>query len=303
MLHNLDKKTKIELPEELLCAYVDGQTTPQEDREMLEMLAKDETLAKMHDDLKTVMDIINMEEEEMSDSCPMAFGSAAPNSTSCIEEEAVVNCCNYTLPPLPELEEEKKNEKKKIEQEALRQEKKRITKELKEISRFDSEDHFSGCEESVPMESKSSKSLFRKLFDRSQKMMINPHSRVTPRTVKALQSGEIFVFGSNPWGLHDGGASKLAKRYFGAIQGQGEGRQGQSYAIPTIVGGVDNIRPHVIRFLKYAKEHPELHFIVTRIGCGTAGFNPEDIAPLFVDAKDMSNISLPEDFWNVINRL
>lgn len=273
MLHNLDKKTKIELPEELLCAYVDGQTTPQEDREMLEMLAKDETLAIMHDDLKTVMDIINMEEEEMSDSCPMAFGSAAPNSTSCIEEEA------------------------------LRQEKKRITKEQKEISRFDSEDHFSGCEESVPMESKSSKSLFRKLFDRSQKMMINPHSRVTPRTVKALQSGEIFVFGSNPWGLHDGGASKLAKRYFGAIQGQGEGRQGQSYAIPTIVGGVDNIRPHVNKFLIYAKEHPELHFIVTRIGCGTAGFNPEDIAPLFVDAKDMSNISLPEDFWNVINRL
>ena len=56
MLHNPDKKTKIDLPEELLCAYVDGQTTPQEDREMLEMLAADDNLAMLHDDLKTIMD-------------------------------------------------------------------------------------------------------------------------------------------------------------------------------------------------------------------------------------------------------
>lgn len=293
MLHNLDKKTKIELPEELLCAYVDGQTTPQEDREMLEMLAKDETLAKMHDDLKTVMDIINMEEEEMSDPCPMAFDGVVPDSTFSIDEEKVVNCCNNSLPPLSELEEQERIPEKEMKR----------SRRYYNAGGLESDAHLSRCEESVPMDSKSSKSLFRKLFDRSQKMMIYPHIRVTPRTVKTLQSGEIFVFGSNPWGLHDGGASKVAKRYFGAIQGQGEGRQGESYAIPTIVGGVDNIRPHVIRFIKYAKDHPELHFIVTRIGCGTAGFNPEDIAPLFVDAKDMSNISLPEDFWNVINRL
>lgn len=293
MLHNTDKKTKIELPEELLCAYVDGQTTPQEDREMLEMLAKDETLAKMHDDLKTVMDIINLEEEEVPDTCPMAFDGGASDSTFSIDDEAELNYCNNSLPSLSELEEQE-----------------RISNnEMKRSRRYyyagdsESDAHLSRREESVSMDSKSSKSLFRKLFNRSQKMMFYPHSRVTPRTVKILQPGEIFVFGSNPWGLHDGGASKLAKKYFGAIQGQGEGRQGLSYAIPTIVGGVDKIRPHVNKFLEYAKAHPELHFLVTRIGCGTAGFNPEDIAPLFVDAKDMSNVSLPEDFWNVINRL
>ncbi|MBR5688041.1 MAG: hypothetical protein IKX36_08800 [Prevotella sp.] len=141
------------------------------------------------------------------------------------------------------------------------------------------------------------------MFSRSFKRKSSTHSRITPHTVNTLQPNEIFVFGSNPWGLHNGGASKLAKSRFGAIQGQGEGRQGQSYAIPTIVGGVENVRPHVNQFIQYAKTHPELHFIVTRIGCGTAGFNPEDIAPLFIEAKNMSNISLPLDFWHVINGL
>lgn len=78
------------------------------------------------------------------------------------------------------------------------------------------------------------------------------------------------------------------------------GLQGQSYGIPTMQGGVDTIRPYVNQFIDYAKTHPTQHFLVTRIGCGIAGFSAEEIAPLFAAAADISNISLPQDFWNEI---
>ena len=72
-------------------------------------------------------------------------------------------------------------------------------------------------------------------------------------------------------------------RYFGAIWEQGVGMQGQSYAIPTMHGGIDVIKPYVDQFIAYAREHQDKVFYVTRIGCGIAGFKDEDIAPLFVD--------------------
>ena len=65
-------------------------------------------------------------------------------------------------------------------------------------------------------------------------------------------------------------------------------------------GGVETIRPYVDDFIAYAQQHPSLHFLVTPIGCGIAGFEPEDIAPLFEGAKAVKNISLPESFWEVI---
>lgn len=83
------------------------------------------------------------------------------------------------------------------------------------------------------------------------------------------------------------------KRKFGAIMGQGAGLQGQSYAIPTMQGGVDTIRPYMDEFIQFAKEHPDLTFLVTRIGCGIAGFTDDDIAPLFEMAHDVENIVLP----------
>ena len=43
----------------------------------------------------------------------------------------------------------------------------------------------------------------------------------------------IFVFGSNPEGRHGAGAAKIAREQFGAIYGQGEGLQGNAYALPT----------------------------------------------------------------------
>ena len=96
--------------------------------------------------------------------------------------------------------------------------------------------------------------------------------------------------------MHGGGAAKIAYKKFGAIWGQGIGLQGQSFGIPTMQGGVDTIKPYVDEFIKFAKTHPELHFLVTRVGCGIAGFKDEEIAPLFKEALDMSNVSLPKEF-------
>jgi hypothetical protein len=62
-------------------------------------------------------------------------------------------------------------------------------------------------------------------------------------------------------------------------------------------GGVNTIAPYVNDFIAFAKQHPELTFLVTRIGCGIAGFRPRDIAPLFAGAVDVENIHLPQDFW------
>lgn len=118
--------------------------------------------------------------------------------------------------------------------------------------------------------------------------------RTTPEFITKLEPNEIFVFGSNLQGMHGGGAAYAAYRKFGAIMGQGVGLQGQSYAIPTMQGGVETIRPYVDEFIKFAKEHADLTFLVTRIGCGIAGFRDEDIAPLFADAHNADNIVLPE---------
>ena len=125
-------------------------------------------------------------------------------------------------------------------------------------------------------------------------------NRITPEWIDTLKDNEIFVFGSNLAGMHGGGAARVARLRFGAVLGNGVGIQGQSYAIPTMQGGVETIRPYVDDFIAYAQQHPDQQFLVTPIGCGIAGFEPEDIAPLFEGAKAVKNISLPESFWEVI---
>ena len=124
--------------------------------------------------------------------------------------------------------------------------------------------------------------------------------RYTPENISSLAENEIFVFGSNLQGSHGGGAAAAAVRYFGAVWGQGVGMQGQCYAIPTMHGGVDAIRPYVDEFIDYAIQHPELTFLVTRIGCGIAGFKDEQMAPLFAAALDLPNVVLPKTFMDVI---
>ena len=122
----------------------------------------------------------------------------------------------------------------------------------------------------------------------------------TPSALSTLKSDEVFVFGSNLGGHHGGGAARAAMQRFGAIWGQGIGMQGQSYAIPTMQGGVETIKPYVDQFIAFAKENKELFFYVTRIGCGIAGFKDKDIAPLFADALNVDNICLPESFVLVL---
>jgi hypothetical protein len=120
--------------------------------------------------------------------------------------------------------------------------------------------------------------------------------KYTPGRIDTLEDNEIFVFGSNLGGFHGGGAARLAYNKFGAVWGQGDGLQGQSYAIPTMQGGIDTIQPYVDEFITFARQHPELTFLVTRIGCGIAGFEDSEIAPLFREALSLQNVVLPKSF-------
>lgn len=127
-----------------------------------------------------------------------------------------------------------------------------------------------------------------------------PQGRITSKNIETLKDNEIFVFGSNLAGIHGGGAARAAYKNFGAIWGQGVGLQGKSYGIPTMHGGVDRIQPYIDEFVIFAEEHPEMHFLVTRIGCGIAGFKDEEIAPLFHRAVELENVSLPLSFWECL---
>lgn len=127
--------------------------------------------------------------------------------------------------------------------------------------------------------------------------------RTTPDWIEELRPGEIFVFGSNLEGMHGGGAARLACSRYGARWGQGVGLQGRSYAIPTMHGGTERIAPYVDAFIDFARRNPQLRFLVTEIGCGIAGFTPEQMAPLFAQAREVENICLPARFWAVLERL
>jgi hypothetical protein len=103
----------------------------------------------------------------------------------------------------------------------------------------------------------------------------------------------VFVFGSNEKGIHGGGAARTAVARYGAVWGQGEGRQGNAYAIPTCSAPMRSdgdrlplpkVREYVHRFVQYAKGHPEEKFKVTQVGCGLAGLAAADVAPMFEDA-------------------
>ena len=118
--------------------------------------------------------------------------------------------------------------------------------------------------------------------------------------IDTLEKDEIFVFGSNLAGHHMGGSARVANIKFGAEWGVGVGLTGQSYAIPTMQGGVETIRPYVDEFIEFANQHQNMKFLVTRIGCGIAGFKDEEIAPLFRKAVSVSNIYLPQKFYDIL---
>jgi hypothetical protein len=113
----------------------------------------------------------------------------------------------------------------------------------------------------------------------------------------------IFVFGSNEAGRHGAGSAQAARLYHGAIYGQGVGLQGNSYAIPTKDGNFNSlslveIKQYVDEFLKFATDHPDMIFKVVSIGCGLAGYTPEQIAPMFKERP--INVFLTKEFLEVI---
>lgn len=135
---------------------------------------------------------------------------------------------------------------------------------------------------------------------KNEKTTDETSNRITPDNVSLLGEHEIFVFGSNIHGSHGGGAARYAMQRFGAVWGQGEGLQGRSYAIPTMEG-LQSMTEAVGRFIHFATSHPELHFLVTRIGCGIAGYRDRDVAPLFRQCIELQNVSLPAGFWKELD--
>lgn len=116
---------------------------------------------------------------------------------------------------------------------------------------------------------------------------------------------EVFVFGSNLAGRHGRGAALAALLGHGAVYGVGEGHTGRAYAIPTkdeqlVSRSLSEIAESVARFTVYARSRPELKFMVTRIGCGLAGYRDTQIAPMFLDAWALPNVKLPVAFEGVI---
>lgn len=117
--------------------------------------------------------------------------------------------------------------------------------------------------------------------------------RITPDIVTELQPDEVFVFGSNAEGLHGGGAARIAYERFGAAWGEGHGHHGQTYAIDTM-SGLDVLVQEARAFIDYAGAHPETTFLLTPVGCGIAGYAPEQVAPAFLGAPE--NVAVPEAF-------
>ena len=115
-------------------------------------------------------------------------------------------------------------------------------------------------------------------------------------TVRTLRQDELFVFGSNINGFHTGGAAGQAVIQFGAVMGQGEGLQGQSYAIPTVGNSFSDLKKAIERFTEFVVLHPQKKFVLSAIGCGNAGYTPGQIAPLFKTAYEFGNVYVPSIF-------
>lgn len=130
--------------------------------------------------------------------------------------------------------------------------------------------------------------------------------KFTPDKIISLKKNQVFVFGSNEAGIHGAGAAKLAEKKFGAIRGIGYGFHGKSFAIPTKdlqirTLPLDKISDYIQHFLIEVMEYPDYEFLVTKIGCGLAGYSEIEIASLFKNKNIPPNVILPESFYNIIN--
>lgn len=104
--------------------------------------------------------------------------------------------------------------------------------------------------------------------------------------ITELKKNQIFIFGSNLAGKHYGGSAKQAVDSFGAIMGQGEGLQGQSYAFPTLDENfnqltreqLEHYRDNLIDCMDCNKDK---EFLLTKVGCGIAGYDEGYMKSLF----------------------
>ena len=136
--------------------------------------------------------------------------------------------------------------------------------------------------------------------------------RHTPEYIDTLADNEVFVFGSNRNGNHYGGAARIAYERFGAEWGVGEGHTGQSYALPTLDENMERVTEDELidsfaKMLGYADDNRQLTFLVTKVGCGIAGWDIEDVKRCFWKGAAAispdpewrgipSNVIIPEEF-------
>lgn len=131
-------------------------------------------------------------------------------------------------------------------------------------------------------------------------------------------SKTVFVFGSNTLGRHGAGAALTAYKKYGARMGFSYGHMssnwGDSFAIPTKDHQLRTlpyrrIHQYVQGFLAYAHDHPELTFMVTRVGCGLAGIPDQSMAACFdhaptncqFDEKWRKHLGDEYTYWGALN--
>ena len=135
---------------------------------------------------------------------------------------------------------------------------------------------------------------------RTEETIYTQLNRCTPENITLLEPNEVLVFGSKPNGHHKGGAAKIAKEKFGAIEGVGEGLRGQSYAIPVHKHHTGLMESAIMRFINYAISHRDLIFYVLPIGCVSAGLDYKLVANMFRSARDLPNVFLPPKFYSFL---
>jgi hypothetical protein len=117
--------------------------------------------------------------------------------------------------------------------------------------------------------------------------------------ITSLEPNQVFVFGSNLGGRHMAGAAFQAKHQFGAEDGIGEGLTGQCYAFPTLDANLqkrtdEQLGWSVKEFYRVARENPSRQFLLTKVGCGIAGYDEGYMRSLFADHP--TNVVPPDDW-------
>lgn len=128
--------------------------------------------------------------------------------------------------------------------------------------------------------------------------------------IQNLAPNQVFVFGSNTQGKHGKGAALTAKNKFGAIYGEAEGPQGQSYAIITkdLTKNThpsrtpEQIKEQIHNLYEYARENPDKEFLVAYSGNGTNlnAYSNQEMADMFGSEPIPNNIVFEQEFNKLI---